>query len=125
MKAAQVFLSVLVVAAAVVCEGAQVYEPDADVYLIKGGMVYAPAAMGKKDVLVAFGKIQAILEPGQFDADFGSSIKYEVIDAKGLAVGPGWIDCHTHPMGRDHSTHLERRDSLLDVACAQTESRTM
>jgi beta-aspartyl-dipeptidase (metallo-type) len=64
--------------------------------LIKGGEVYAPHHLGKKDILIAAGKIAKILdhiEWPSFDIDI------HVIDAAGKIVAPGFIDAHVHITG--------------------------
>lgn len=63
--------------------------------LIKNANVYAPDYLGKKDILIAGGKIVAIensIEPPK-------SVKCEVIDATGLKLTPGYIDAHVHIAG--------------------------
>lgn len=62
--------------------------------LIKNAEVFAPEAIGIKDVLLAGGKIIAIedeITTGSLDA--------EVIDAHGLKLTPGFIDAHVHIAG--------------------------
>ena len=62
--------------------------------LIKNAEVYTPEHIGKKDVLIAGGKIEfvasEIKEP---------TIPCEVIDASGLKLIPGLIDQHVHITG--------------------------
>lgn len=63
--------------------------------LIKNADVYAPDYLGKKDILIAGGKIVAIensIEPPK-------GVKCEVIDADGLKLTPGYIDAHVHIAG--------------------------
>lgn len=59
--------------------------------LVKGGILYDGAGgEGQKvDIAVAGDTIEAI---GHFDADRAE----HVIDATGMAVAPGFIDCHSH-----------------------------
>ena len=62
--------------------------------LIKNAEVFAPEAIGIKDVLLAGGQIIAIedeITTGSLDA--------EVIDAHGLKLTPGFIDAHVHIAG--------------------------
>ncbi len=63
--------------------------------IIKGGEVYSPDYIGKKDILIANDKISILKEeiniPKEFDV--------EVIDAQGKYVFPGLIDSHVHIMG--------------------------
>ncbi|MBQ1484112.1 MAG: beta-aspartyl-peptidase [Eubacterium sp.] len=63
--------------------------------LIKNADVYEPEHLGKRDILIAGGKIQKIAESIELPEDLDA----EVIDAGGLAVTPGFIDCHVHVLG--------------------------
>lgn len=62
--------------------------------LIKNANLYTPKKIGKKDILISFGKIMKIED----------SIKVvgglmDVIDAEGKTVVPGFIDQHIHIIG--------------------------
>lgn len=63
--------------------------------LIKKAEVYGPEPLGRKDVLVAGGKIlavdDAITKPDKIDVD--------VVTADGLLMIPGLIDAHVHIAG--------------------------
>ncbi len=64
--------------------------------LLQNAEVYAPQHLGRRDVLVAGGKITAIaahLDPPP------SSWRVEVVDLQGRALIPGLIDAHTHLAG--------------------------
>lgn len=61
--------------------------------LIKGADVYAPEYLGRKDVLVAGGRIEAIAD------DFPEYEGCQVIDGAGKIVTPGIIDRHVHITG--------------------------
>lgn len=64
--------------------------------LIKNAEVFAPGAMGRCDILTGGGKILAIeksIQAGMLPGEV------EVIDAKGLATVPGFIDGHQHFTG--------------------------
>lgn len=62
--------------------------------LIKNATVYAPEPLGKKDVLLAGGKIVAIDENIQLD-----TVEHDVIDREGYTLVPGFIDNHVHVTG--------------------------
>ncbi|MGV8984510.1 beta-aspartyl-peptidase, partial [Clostridium sp.] len=64
--------------------------------IIKNGEVYAPEYIGKKDIMIAGGKIEAISENITIPQDFDS---VKVINAEGKLVFPGFIDAHVHIMG--------------------------
>ena len=64
--------------------------------LIRGGEVFAPEPLGRKDVLVAGGVIEAVAEPGRLTADGCGA---EIVDASGMRVIPGLIDPHVHILG--------------------------
>ena len=62
--------------------------------LLKNAEIYAPAPMGRADILAAGGRILRI-EPGIV---LPSSYAEEV-DASGLVAVPGFIDGHVHMTG--------------------------
>jgi len=64
--------------------------------LIRGGEVYAPDYLGRKDILVAFDRILAI---GEDINSGGLPVPPVVIDAAGKMVVPGLIDQHVHIIG--------------------------
>ncbi len=64
--------------------------------LIKNADVYAPEHIGKKDILIADGRIAAIDES---IAGFESSKAVESFDMRGARVAPGYIDMHMHITG--------------------------
>jgi beta-aspartyl-dipeptidase (metallo-type) len=63
--------------------------------LFKEADLQAPEAMGRKDVLIAGGKILAIAD----DIPEPKGVEVEVISAGGLTMIPGLIDCHVHVAG--------------------------
>lgn len=63
--------------------------------LIKNAEVFSPEALGKKDVLLAFGRIAAIED--QINLQGLPEVK--VIEAAGLKLAPGLIDAHVHIAG--------------------------
>ena len=64
--------------------------------LIRGGEVFAPEPLGRRDVLVAGGLIEAVAEPGALDVEACGG---EVLDAAGKRVLPGLVDPHVHILG--------------------------
>jgi beta-aspartyl-dipeptidase (metallo-type) len=66
------------------------------VTLIRGGDVFAPEPLGRKDILLAGGAIEAVAEPGRIRVD---GLEAETVDAAGKRVFPGLIDPHVHLLG--------------------------
>ena len=66
------------------------------VTLIRGGEVFAPEPLGRKDILLAGGMIEAVAEPGRIRVD---GFEAETVDAAGKRVLPGLIDPHVHILG--------------------------
>ena len=64
--------------------------------LIKGADVYAPEALGRKDILITHGKILAIEENINESGLVGP---LEVIDGQGKLAIPGLVDTHQHFIG--------------------------
>lgn len=64
--------------------------------LIRGGEVFAPEPLGRRDVLLAGGLVEALADPGRLDA---AGCGGEVLDASGKRVLPGLIDPHVHILG--------------------------
>lgn len=63
--------------------------------IIKNVNVYAPERLGKKDLLIAGGKICQISD----NLDIPENWEVEVIDGEGLIATPGFIDSHVHILG--------------------------
>ena len=63
--------------------------------IIKNVNVYAPEKLGKKDLLIAGGKICHISD----NLDIPENWEVEVIDGEGLIATPGFIDSHVHILG--------------------------
>lgn len=64
--------------------------------LIKNCEVYSPAYLGKKDIVVAGGKIEEIGENIQVSKAFSN---VEIIEGEGKFLFPGFIDSHVHILG--------------------------
>jgi beta-aspartyl-dipeptidase (metallo-type) len=64
--------------------------------LVRGGEVFAPEPLGRMDVLLAGGIIEAVAEPGRIG---GAGLGLEVVDAAGRRVVPGLVDPHVHILG--------------------------
>lgn len=63
--------------------------------LLKQCELYAPASLGRKDILIGGGKIIAIND----SIDKPAGLEVEVISCDGLKVVPGFIDAHVHIAG--------------------------
>jgi len=64
--------------------------------IIRGGSVFSPTSAGKRDVLIAGGRIEAVADPG---AIVCRGFETNVIEAEGKNVLPGFIDPHVHILG--------------------------
>jgi len=64
--------------------------------LIQGGEVFAPEPLGRKDILLAGGVIEAVAEPGRIRVE---GLETQVVDAAGKGVMPGLVDPHVHILG--------------------------
>ncbi|MDN5313438.1 MAG: hypothetical protein PWQ68_2412, partial [Thermoanaerobacteraceae bacterium] len=64
--------------------------------ILKGGRLFSPDDIGKKDVLIAGNFIANIAESINPAQDYG---EVEVIDLRGKYVVPGFIDQHVHIIG--------------------------
>ena len=63
--------------------------------LIRNGRLYAPDEIGKRDVLIAAGKILKIAEK----IDVPQNLEVKTVDAAGKFITPGFIDLHVHITG--------------------------
>ena len=66
--------------------------------LIENALVYAPAPLGRKSVLVANGAIAKIGDVDRRGLD-ALGVEYEVIDGTGCVLTPGIVDPHQHLLG--------------------------
>ena len=64
--------------------------------IIRGGSVFSPTSIGKRDVLLAGGRIEAVADPGTVVCE---GFETMVIEAEGKTVLPGFIDPHVHILG--------------------------
>ena len=81
--------------------------------LIKNAQVYAPALLGKRDVLIAGGQIAAM------DEELSPILPdLEVLDAKGKTLVPGLIDQHVHITGGGGEGGLHTRVPELQLSAA-------
>ena len=66
--------------------------------LIENGEVYAPWRLGSRSVLLADSHIAAVggVDRAALEA---LGVEYEIVDADGCVVTPGWIDPHVHLLG--------------------------
>ncbi|AZB43251.1 beta-aspartyl-peptidase [Bacillus sp. FJAT-42376] len=85
------------------------------IQLIKNGEVYAPGYRGKKDIILAGGKIAFIREPGTI---FPEEYVSRTIDAEGKLVFPGFIDSHVHIIGGGGEGGYKTRTPELQLSSA-------
>ncbi|AEM78354.1 beta-aspartyl-dipeptidase (metallo-type) [Thermoanaerobacter thermohydrosulfuricus] len=64
--------------------------------LLKGGEVYSPQPLGRKDILICNGKIIRIADEIKPMKEFGN---VEIVDLQGFIIVPGFIDQHVHIAG--------------------------
>jgi len=64
--------------------------------LIKGAQVYAPEKLGKKDVLLAGGKIEKIADNIEIS---NNCLDIKLVDGSNMTLTPGIIDHHVHIIG--------------------------
>lgn len=64
--------------------------------LIQNGNVFAPEPLGRKDILVAAGSIEAVADPGRIRIE---GFDLDILDAAGKRVLPGLVDPHVHILG--------------------------
>ncbi|WP_285766723.1 beta-aspartyl-peptidase [Peribacillus sp. SI8-4] len=83
--------------------------------LIKNAEVYEPHYLGRKDVLLAGGKIGYI----QDEIELGnSSIDVKIIDGTGKILVPGFIDTHVHLIGGGGEGGFRTRTPELNLTDA-------
>ncbi len=66
------------------------------VIIIRGGEVFAPEPLGKKDILVIGNQIGAVAPPGKIQIQ---GMEVREVKASGKIVVPGLVDSHVHILG--------------------------
>lgn len=66
------------------------------IVIIRKGQIFAPEALGKKDILVAGQSIIALSPPDSFHL---KGLEYQEIEAEENYILPGFIDPHVHILG--------------------------
>ena len=82
-------------------------------YLIRSAEVYAPELLGRKDVLIGFGKI---LKIGDRLAEEYGGLDVEVLDADGCILTPGFVDQHVHVIGAGGEAGFFSRTPEMQVS---------
>lgn len=80
--------------------------------LFKNAQVYAPEALGRKDVLIAGSRIVAVEDA----MGLPEGLDVEVIDAEGMRLIPGLIDAHVHIAGAGGEGGPASRTSELPLS---------
>ena len=82
-------------------------------FLIRNAEVFAPEPLGRKDVLIGFGKIIRIGEglPGEY-----GGLDVEEVDAKDCILAPGFVDQHVHVMGAGGEAGFFSRTPEMQVS---------
>lgn len=81
--------------------------------IIKGGEIYAPEYLGKKDIVILGDKIEGIYDSLKIPKDF---IEIEEIDATNKIIFPGFIDSHVHIMGGGGEGGFKTRTPELQLS---------
>ena len=82
-------------------------------YLIRSAEVYAPEPLGRKDVLIGFGKI---LKIGDRLAEEYGGLEVEVLDADGCILTPSFVDQHVHVIGAGGEAGFFSRTPEMQVS---------
>ncbi len=67
--------------------------------LLRNAELHAPASLGRRDLLLAGGRIAAISEPGAVLEPLPAELDVDEYDCAGKLVIPGLIDAHVHVTG--------------------------
>ena len=81
--------------------------------LIKNAIVYAPAPIGKKDLLVEAGKTLKIAD--EIKGDY-AELDVEIVDAAGKMLVPGFVDQHVHVIGAGGEAGFTSRTPEMQVS---------
>ena len=81
--------------------------------MIRSAEVYAPEPLGRKDVLIGFGKI---LKIGDRLAEEYGGLDVEVLDADGCILTPGFVDQHVHVIGAGGEAGFFSRTPEMQVS---------
>lgn len=73
--------------------------PTPTLVLLRNADVFAPAPLGRRDLLLAGGRIAAISKPGAALDPLPAALGVEEHDCAGQALIPGLIDAHVHVSG--------------------------
>lgn len=86
---------------------------SAVMFLIRNAEVFAPEPLGRKDVLIGFGKIIRIGEglPGEY-----GGLDVDEVDAKDCILAPGFVDQHVHVMGAGGEAGFFSRTPEMQVS---------
>lgn len=74
--------------------------------LLLNGEIYAPEPMGRRNILIAGGRVAWI---GEAPLEIPAALDAEVVDLAGHRVIPGLIDCHVHITGGGGEGGFDKR----------------
>lgn len=89
--------------------------------LLKNIECYSPEPLGKKDLLIASDKIEALVPAGRLS---DNPLIEEKLDCSGLFAFPGIIDQHVHILGGGGEQGFESRTKELEVSEIQSSGIT-
>src|SRR5438270_5132191 len=89
--------------------------------LVEGGTVYDPAPRGVQQILIANHRFERVAPRMDRRALDSLGVEYEVIDAAGCVLTPGFIDPHEHLLGSSGEGGLVFQSPeifLQEIVCA-------
>ena len=89
--------------------------------LIKGGEVYTPENIGRKDILIVDGRISKICDNIELDSLPEDT---KIIDANNYKVVPGFIDSHVHITGGGGEGGFKTRTPAIKLSDLTTAGIT-